>query len=46
MIPESETDKHLAKILAILKRRFKKGDKAAILRAIQQCFLMKRPVPE
>jgi len=45
-VPESETDKHLAKILAILKRRFKKGDKTAILKAIQQCFQMKKPVPE
>jgi hypothetical protein len=34
MIPKSETDKHLAKMLAILKRRFKKGDKTAILKKV------------
>src|SRR6266508_5313973 len=46
MTPESETDKHFAKLLGILEQRFENGDKTVILKAIQQCFLMKRPVPE
>src|SRR5262245_11886754 len=45
MISESETDKHFAEILGILKQRFENGDKTVILKAIQQCLLMRRSLP-
>jgi hypothetical protein len=43
MISEEDTDKHLAKILRILQKRSKNGDKSALLDAIYYCCLMKRP---
>jgi len=46
MISEEGTDKHLAKILRILQKRSKNGDKSALLDAIYYCCLMKRPLPE
>jgi hypothetical protein len=46
MISESETGKHYAELLGILKKRFENGDKTVILKAIQQCLLMKRRLPK
>lgn len=46
MISEEDTDKHLAKILDILKERFEAGDKSALLYAIYHCLLLERPLPE
>jgi hypothetical protein len=46
MIPKAQTDKHYAQLLGKLKQRYENGDKTVILVAIQQCLLMKRPLPE
>jgi hypothetical protein len=46
MISDAETEKHLAKVLGILQQRFDAGDKTALLMAIHQCLLMKKPLPE
>jgi hypothetical protein len=37
--------KYLAECLAILKEKCEGGNKAAILKALHQCFLMNAPVP-
>jgi hypothetical protein len=41
-----DDDYYLAEFLAIAKQRFEEGDKAAILMAMHQCLLLKKPVPE
>jgi hypothetical protein len=46
MISEEDTDKYLAEVLEILKKRLEGGDKWALLYAIRQCLLLKRPLPE
>jgi hypothetical protein len=40
-----DSKKFLAECLTILKEKCKGGDKAAILKALHQCFLMNAPVP-
>jgi hypothetical protein len=46
MISEEDTDKYLAEVLEILKKILEGGDKWALLYAIHQCLLLKRPLPE
>jgi hypothetical protein len=46
MISDRETDAHLAEVLKILKKKLGDGNKAALLEAVYQCLLMKRPLPE
>jgi hypothetical protein len=46
MISESDTDKHLAKVLEILETGLEGGNKSALLYAMYHCLLMKRPIPE
>jgi hypothetical protein len=46
MISEEDTNKYLAEVLEILKKRLEGGDKWALLYAIRQCLLLKRPLPE
>ena len=47
MISEEENDRYLAEVLEILKERFDRGDKSALLYAVNFCVcLMKRPLPE
>jgi hypothetical protein len=46
MISEDENDRYLAEVLEILQKRLEDGDKWALLYAIHQCLLLKRPLPE
>jgi hypothetical protein len=46
LISEEDTDKYLAEVLEILKKILEGGDKWALLYAIHQCLLLKRPLPE
>jgi len=46
MISEEDTDKYLAEVLEILKEIFDGGGKWALLYAIRECLLLKRPLPE
>jgi hypothetical protein len=46
MISEEDTDKHLAEVLEVLKEIFEGGGKWALLYAIHECLLLKRPLPE
>jgi hypothetical protein len=46
MISEDENDKYLSEVLEILQKRLPDGDKWALLYAIRQCLLLKRPLPE
>jgi hypothetical protein len=41
-----DSDKVVAERLEILKQKFSQGNKAALLMAIYQCALMRRPLPE
>lgn len=41
-----DNEKFLAECLAILKEQCEDGNKAAILKALHQCFLMNAPVPQ
>jgi len=41
-----DDDCYLAEYLAIAKRKFEDGDKAALLKAMHQCLLLKKPMPE
>jgi hypothetical protein len=42
---DRDNKKYLAECLAILKEKCEGGNKAAILKALYQCFLMGAPVP-
>jgi hypothetical protein len=46
MISDKETEEHLAELLGVLKERFEAGDKTALLIALHECFLLKKPPPE
>jgi hypothetical protein len=41
-----DDDKFVAEYLQVAKHKYEEGNKAVVLTALHQCFLMKRPVPE
>jgi hypothetical protein len=41
-----DDDKYLAKYLKIAKREIEHGNKSVLLKAMHQCLIMKRPLPE
>jgi hypothetical protein len=41
-----DNDKFIAECLATLKQKYDEGDRAAVLMAVYQCALMRKPPPE